>query len=220
MKGIVAHGLQLAHGASIANFSIVSVSPDNEYDYAKMAENGASWYSEAEDTICYKQNGKVVQFLTIEDFNNTISKYMECSDNLASLDDAEIARTNIGLAIGRHVQAYNENYVIDANYVHTDENFTNLEKHKLKGIANNANNYVHPTGKGQEHIPKYDTSNEFHVLKTNGENVYWEKPVMTWTQTDKPILATVGDTWDDGGEISTCVAEATDVDDPVFVSVS
>lgn len=37
------------------------------------------------------------------------------------------------------------NYVSDANYVHTDTNYTQTEKTKLAGIANNANNYSLPT---------------------------------------------------------------------------
>lgn len=37
------------------------------------------------------------------------------------------------------------NYVSDANYVHTDANYTQAEKTKLSGIANNANNYSLPT---------------------------------------------------------------------------
>ena len=37
------------------------------------------------------------------------------------------------------------NYVSDANYVHTDANYTAAEKSKLAGIANNANNYSLPT---------------------------------------------------------------------------
>lgn len=37
------------------------------------------------------------------------------------------------------------NTVLDANYVHTDNNFTTDLKNKLNGVANNANNYSHPT---------------------------------------------------------------------------
>ena len=36
------------------------------------------------------------------------------------------------------------NYVSDANYVHTDTNYTQADKTKLSGIANNANNYSLP----------------------------------------------------------------------------
>lgn len=37
--------------------------------------------------------------------------------------------------IGVSVQGYNANYVVDASYVHTDNNYTTTEKSKLAGIA-------------------------------------------------------------------------------------
>jgi hypothetical protein len=37
------------------------------------------------------------------------------------------------------------NIALDANYVHTDNNYTTTEKNKLEGIADNANNYTLPT---------------------------------------------------------------------------
>ena len=40
--------------------------------------------------------------------------------------------------IGVSVQPYNVNTIIDANYVHTDNNFTDLEKTKLSGISEGA----------------------------------------------------------------------------------
>lgn len=41
-------------------------------------------------------------------------------------------------AIGVSVQAYNANTVVDASYVHTDNNYTTTEKTKLSGIAEGA----------------------------------------------------------------------------------
>lgn len=40
--------------------------------------------------------------------------------------------------IGVSVQAYNANTVVDASYVHTDNNYTTTEKNKLAGIASGA----------------------------------------------------------------------------------
>lgn len=50
--------------------------------------------------------------------------------------------------IGTTVQGYNANTVIDASYVHTDNNYTTTEKNKLAGIEANANNYAHPKDGG------------------------------------------------------------------------
>jgi hypothetical protein len=46
--------------------------------------------------------------------------------------------------IGSTVQGYDANTVIDASYVHTDNNYTAAEKTKLAGIDDNANNYSLP----------------------------------------------------------------------------
>jgi hypothetical protein len=46
--------------------------------------------------------------------------------------------------IGSTVQGYDANTVIDASYVHTDNNYTTVEKTKLANVADNANNYSLP----------------------------------------------------------------------------
>lgn len=45
------------------------------------------------------------------------------------------------------------------------EDYTTTEKNKLAGIANNANNYIHPTGDGNSHVPATGTTNNKKVLK-------------------------------------------------------
>lgn len=54
------------------------------------------------------------------------------------------------------------------------------DKSKLDGIANNANNYVHPTNDGNKHIPANGTTNGGKVLKAGStagaytwENIVW-----------------------------------------------
>lgn len=49
--------------------------------------------------------------------------------------DATLLKTS---AIGTTVQAYSANTVLDASYVHTDNNYTTTEKSKLSGIADGA----------------------------------------------------------------------------------
>lgn len=49
--------------------------------------------------------------------------------------DATLLKTS---AIGTTVQAYSANTVLDASYVHTDNNYTTTEKSKLSGISDGA----------------------------------------------------------------------------------
>ncbi|OMD00054.1 hypothetical protein BJP49_28590, partial [Paenibacillus odorifer] len=55
------------------------------------------------------------------------------------------------------------------------EDYTTLEKTKLAGIATGANNYTHPTGDGNQHVPATGTSNNGKVLKagTTAGSISW-----------------------------------------------
>jgi hypothetical protein len=56
-------------------------------------------------------------------------------------DSTILKNANIGVT----VQAYNADTVVDASYVHTDNNFTTVLKNKLDGVEDSANNYVLPS---------------------------------------------------------------------------
>lgn len=63
--------------------------------------------------------------------------------------------------------------------------FTNALKDKLEGIENGANNYTHPTGDGNLHVPATGTTNNRKVLMagpTAGS--------MTWTQLTSDNIST------------------------------
>lgn len=47
--------------------------------------------------------------------------------------------------------------------------YTTTEKQKLADIANNANNYSHPTSAGNKHIPAGGSANQILIWKANGE---------------------------------------------------
>lgn len=51
----------------------------------------------------------------------------------------------------------------------SEANYTETEKQKLSGIADNANNYVHPTTSGNKHIPSGGSSGQILVWKADGE---------------------------------------------------
>ena len=51
----------------------------------------------------------------------------------------------------------------------SEANYTETEKQKLSDIADNANNYVHPTTSGNKHIPSGGSSGQILVWKADGE---------------------------------------------------
>lgn len=64
----------------------------------------------------------------------------------------------------------------------TQKNFTSTLKTKLDGIAANANNYSHPTGAGNKHIPSGGSAGQFLKYSSSGTAV-WATPSYT-TNTD------------------------------------
>ena len=65
-----------------------------------------------------------------------------------------------------------DNTVKDANYVHTDNNYTAADKDKLAGVADNANNYVHPVTAGNKHIPAGGSENQILKWSADGTAVW------------------------------------------------
>jgi len=57
----------------------------------------------------------------------------------------------------------------DGEKVLSTEDFTTELKNKLDGIANNANNYTHPSNSGNKHIPSGGSSGQILVWKADGE---------------------------------------------------
>lgn len=74
---------------------------------------------------------------TIADFASDAGLLSE--NNLDDLQNASLARQNLGVEIGVDVQAYSS---VLAN---TTASYTTAEESKLAGITANANNYVHPS---------------------------------------------------------------------------
>ena len=71
----------------------------------------------------------------------------------------------------------------------TQKNFTSTLKTKLDGIANNANNYSHPTGNGNNHIPSGGATDQVLTYSSAG-TAQWADPAgggsfafdnSTWT---------------------------------------
>lgn len=60
----------------------------------------------------------------------------------------------------------------DGSKVLSDQNFTNELKNKLDGIAENANNYTHPTSSGNKHIPSGGSSGQVLMWNSDGTAVW------------------------------------------------
>jgi len=71
--------------------------------------------------------------------------------------------------------------VISAD-VQSDNNFTTTLLNKLNGIEAGANNYSHPSGDGNLHVPVTGTSNNTKVLKAGATagSLSWDQ--VTWTE--------------------------------------
>lgn len=54
--------------------------------------------------------------------------------------------------------------------------YTTAEKQKLAGIADNANNYVHPTTDGNKHIPAGGSANQILKWSAAGTAVWADEP--------------------------------------------
>ena len=54
--------------------------------------------------------------------------------------------------------------------------YTTTEKNKLAGIANNANNYVHPTTSGNKHIPSGGSSGKILGWSADGTAAWIDEP--------------------------------------------
>ncbi|HLO11492.1 MAG TPA: hypothetical protein VK190_04485 [Pseudoneobacillus sp.] len=85
------------------------------------------------------------------------------SDDIARKDTVDAVQTNLTNHIGTGGTAHAAVIAGGANGF-----MTGADKTKLDGIATGANNYVHPTGDGNSHVPANGTTNANKVLKATG----------------------------------------------------
>lgn len=107
----------------------------------------------------------------------------DISDNFGSVD------TEIKKANDKVVAHEGKGGSVHADVTTTTSGFMSaVDKVKLNGVATNANNYSHPTGDGNLHVPATGTSNNGKVLKVGSTagSLAWG----TLTSTDVGALAT------------------------------
>lgn len=77
----------------------------------------------------------------------------------------------------------------DGSKVLSEKNFTTAYENKLKGIADNANNYTHPTGAGNNHIPAGGESGQVLVWSAAGTAVWGAVPAAASAMSYNPVKA-------------------------------
>lgn len=79
----------------------------------------------------------------------------------------------------------------DGSKVLSDKNFTAAYETKLKGIANNANNYVHPSTAGNKHIPSGGSSGQILRWSADGTATWGADNNTTYTAATSSALGLV-----------------------------
>lgn len=121
------------------------------------------------DTI---SSGEVQAALNLKLDKSTFSSYQsEVTGNLALKADKETTytKTDVDTKLSNKVDK------VSGKQLSTND-FTTAFKTKLEGIEANANNYVHPTGDGNLHVPATSTNNNGKVLMAGSS-----AGAMSWT---------------------------------------
>lgn len=79
----------------------------------------------------------------------------------------------------------------DGSKVLSEKDFTAVYETKLKGIANNANNYVHPSTEGNKHIPSGGSSGQILRWSANGTATWGADNNTTYTAATSSALGLV-----------------------------
>lgn len=79
----------------------------------------------------------------------------------------------------------------DGSKVLSDKNFTAAYETKLKGIADNANNYVHPSTAGNKHIPSGGSSGQILRWSADGTATWGADNNTTYTAATSSALGLV-----------------------------
>lgn len=79
----------------------------------------------------------------------------------------------------------------DGSKVLSEKNFTAAYETKLKGIADNANNYVHPSTAGNKHIPSGGSSGQILRWSEDGTAVWGADNNTTYTAATSSALGLV-----------------------------
>jgi len=103
----------------------------------------------------------------------------------------------------------------------TNKAYTATEKTKLAGVADNANNYTHPTGDGNLHVAATGTTNNGKVLKSGSTagSISWGS--VDWSElTGKPTTFAPSGHSHPGSEVTSSVANADKLATPRAITLA
>ena len=157
--------------------------------------NGALYFNSTNDAMkVYSTNLSAWQFVA------EASGALVALNNLSDLDNIATARVNLGVDIGKDVQAYDVNIVSDANYVHTDNNYINTDKTKMDNITvtqpvdlDTIESDSH-THSNKTLLDTYDQTNTNITDAVNDKHTHSNKSLLdTYDQTNTNITDAVND---------------------------
>lgn len=136
----------------------------------------------------FTYNGSVWVGADAGDATLTGSEIVTAINGSASIIDLDNLPTEVGTAV-TNAHTHNNKTVLD----NTTASFTLADETKLDGIAENANNYSHPVGDGNLHVPATSTTNNGKVLTAGATagSLSWQTPSVAWANiSDKPVSST------------------------------
>lgn len=164
------HAVQLAEALASYVQTVAGKQLSSE-DFTTLLKNkleGLSNYNDAAVIASIVAVGQRIDALVGASASEAIDTFKEIEAFLQGITDTKTLtglmadlKTEIKALIPTKLsQLSNDNNTIkDANYVHTDNNYTTAEKNKLSGIATNANNYTHPSDANTRHVTDTEKQN-------------------------------------------------------------
>ena len=143
--------------------SVSDIADINNHSHTRLTDIGTNTHDDIDNHIASTDNPHSVTKDQVGLGTVTDDPQVKIASNLSDLDDASVSRTNLGVEIGKDVQAYDANIVSDGDYVHTDNNYVDGDKTKVDYISvtqdvdldtiesdTNANN-THRSSDGTDH---------------------------------------------------------------------
>ena len=169
-------GSALTHAEMDANINAIPQVLDED----NMASNSASKVPSQQSVKAYV-NANSVDWTADQGGTNIHAGNYTDTNTTYSVGDAGLTEKNFTAALNTKLAAIEASATADqtnaeiktAYEANADTNeFSDAEQTKLSGVATSANNYTHPTGAGDKHIPTAGASGQFLKYSASGTAVW------------------------------------------------